>query len=50
MDFNQTCTDILLRDAKEVIRFFGDLDPIFKVTGGQEILKNTLFALYLMKG
>ena len=29
---------------------FGDLDPIFKVTEGQRMLKNALSALYLLKG
>ena len=28
----------------------GDLDPIFKVTGGQRTLKNALSAFYLLKG
>ena len=33
MDFDQTCTAILLRQRQELIRFC-DLDPIFKVTQG----------------
>ena len=32
MDFDHTCTSILLGHVKEMIRDFGDLDPIFKVT------------------
>ena len=28
---------------------FGDLDPIFKVTGGLRLLENGLSAPYLMK-
>ena len=34
MYFDQTCTAILLRQRQELIRFFCDLDPIFKVTQG----------------
>ena len=29
---------------------FGDLDPIFKLTGGQRKLENALCAPYLLKG
>ena len=28
---------------------FGDLDPIFKVTGGLRLVENSLSALFLMK-
>ena len=34
----QFCTDKSLGDGKELIRF-DDFDPIFKVTGGQRMLK-----------
>ena len=34
MYFDQTCTAILLRQRQDLIRFFCDLDPIFKVTQG----------------
>ena len=37
MDFNQICTDIFWEMGKELVRF-GDLDLIFKVTGGQRML------------
>ena len=46
MDFYQTCTSILLRHAKELIDF-GDLDPIFEITGGLTLLENGLSAPYL---
>ena len=46
MDFDQTCTAILLRHRKELIRF-GDLDPIFKVTVRLKLLVNCLSAPYL---
>ena len=49
MDFNQICRDIFLREGKELIRFC-DLDPIFKVTGGERMLENALSALFLLKG
>ena len=37
LDFNGTCTDISLGDAKVLVHF-GDFDLIFKVTEGQRIL------------
>ena len=49
MDFNQTCTDIFLGSGKN-LSDFGDLDHMFKVTGGQRMLKNTLSTLYLLEG
>ena len=48
IDFDLTCTSILLRRGKELIRF-GDLDLIFKVTLGLRVLENGLSAWYLMK-
>ena len=48
MDFDQTCTAILFGHAEELIRF-GDLDPIFKVTGGLRLLENGSPAPYLLK-
>ena len=48
MDFNQTYTDISFGGAKKNLWDFGDLDPIFKVTGGQRLLKNVLSPLYLL--
>ena len=49
MNCNQTCTDIYLGDAKELVLILLTLIPIFKVTRGQRILKNDFSALYLMK-
>ena len=46
MDFDQTCTTILLWHENELIRFH-DLDPIFKVTGGLRLLENGFSAPYL---
>ena len=39
MDFNQTCTDMSLGDAKDIRLYVGDLDPIFHVTGGPKKLE-----------
>ena len=36
MDFNETCTDIFWEMQKNCLDF-GDLDLIFKVTGGKRI-------------
>ena len=36
-------------DMKKNCLYFGDLDPIFKVTQGLRLLKNGLSAPYLMK-
>ena len=38
IDFDQTCTTILLRQGQELIRFW-NLDPIFKVTRGLRFWK-----------
>ena len=48
MDFDQTCTSILLRDGKELIRFCGPR-PIFKVTLRLRLLENGLSAPCLLK-
>ena len=48
MDFDQTCTNILLGNGQEVFRI-GDLDPFFKVTGGPSMLGNGLSAPYFLK-
>ena len=48
MDFDQLCTDTLLDRGKNLLDF-GDLDLIFKVTGGQRMMKNSLSAPYLLK-
>ena len=45
MDFDQTFTDILLRQGQE--SDFGDLDSIFKGSGGHNMLENGLSAPYL---
>ena len=45
MDFYQTCTSILLRHGKELIRFWWPW-PHFKVTGGLGFLENGLSAHY----
>ena len=47
MDFDQTCTYILLGHVKEVLDF-GDYDPIFKVTWRLRLLENGLSAPYLL--
>ena len=49
MDFNQTYSYISVGNTKNWLDF-GDLDIIFKVIGGHRMLKNALFALYLLKG
>ena len=49
MDFDQTYTYISLGDLKKNCLDFGDLDSIFKVTGGQRLFNNVLSALYLLK-
>ena len=44
MDFYQTCSSC---DMKKNGLDFGDLDPIFKVTGGLRLLENGFSAPYL---
>ena len=46
IEFYQTCTSILLRHGKELIRF-GVLYPNFKVIRGLRLLENDLSAPYL---
>ena len=46
--FSQTYTNISLGGGKCCLDF-GDLDPIFKVTGGLRLLENGLSASYLLK-
>ena len=46
LDFDQTCTSILLWHEKNWLDF-GDLDPIFKVTGGLRLLENDFSAPFL---
>ena len=50
MDFNETCASKLLEDGKNNWSDFGNLDLIFKVTGGQRMLKNALSSSSLCKG
>ena len=38
MDFDQTCTAMLLRQGQELIRF-GDLDPFTRSHGGSDCWK-----------
>ena len=45
MDFSYPCTAKLLW---QITFYFGDLDPIFMVTGGLRLLDNDLSARYLL--
>ena len=47
MDFDQTCTDLLLGHGQELIRFC-DHDPIFKGTQSHKMLENGLSGLCLL--
>ena len=47
MDFDHTCTSRLLGHVKEWL-YFGDLDPIFKVTWWLRWLENGMSASYLL--